>query len=321
MTEQASTYTVTTPTDKAGSRLDRLLADAIPELSRTRLQALIVSGLVTDADHHRVVDPSARVREGQSFRVAIPSAPEALAPQRIPLDVVHEDDDLIVIDKPAGLVVHPGAGNPDGTLVNALLALLPGGLSTIGAPLRPGIVHRIDKDTSGLLVVAKTDFAHVSLAAQFAGHSVDRAYHALVWGNPNPASGRIEKRIGRGANRVQMAAVDRGGKTAVTFYETQKRYGSLASLLHCRLATGRTHQIRVHMSSIGHSLIGDPLYGRRGAPQGSDTGTVSLLRGFPRQALHAFLIGFKHPRTGDDLRFSSALPFDFKQLLDLLDAS
>lgn len=260
----ATTYTVVADADKAGSRLDRLLAAGLPALSRTRLQALITAGRVAQGGTP-VEDAAMRVRAGQAFTVSVPVAPPLMPqPQAIPLDIVYEDAHLLVIDKPAGLVVHPGAGNPDGTLVNALLAHTGGQLSSVGAPLRPGIVHRIDKDTSGLLVVAKTDAAHWRLAEQFAEHSVERAYHAVVHGHPKPAAGRINKAIARGSDRIRMTTVERGGRSAVTRYHTMADYGSIASLVECRLATGRTHQIRVHMAAIGHALIGDQVYGWRG---------------------------------------------------------
>lgn len=332
MINSATTYTVTVTADKEGSRLDRLLAEAVPELSRTRVQALIAEGCVTQCGDRGPVldsaklDPAARVHDGQQFVVVVPPPPPATAePQDIPLAVVYEDDELIVVDKPAGLVVHPGAGNADGTLVNALLAHC-GRLSSIGAPLRPGIVHRLDKDTSGLLVAAKTDEAHLHLARQFAEHSIERAYQALVWGNPKPPTGRISSAVGRNPNdRTRMSVVRRGGKSALTCYQTMRAYGTMASLIECRLKTGRTHQIRVHMASIGHPIIGDQTYGthrrQRAAERASSrTGpAASMLDTFPRQALHAYLIGFQQPLSNDTLRFQSILPQDFRSLLDFLE--
>jgi 23S rRNA pseudouridine1911/1915/1917 synthase len=321
MAVTALTYTVTVAPDKAGSRLDRLLAEALPGVSRTRLKTLIEDGRIEACGGGAVVDPARRVRAGEMFVVAVPAPqPKAPQPQPIPLAIVYEDAHLIVVDKPAGLVVHAGAGNPDGTLVNALLAHCPEGLSNIGAPLRPGIVHRLDKDTSGLLVVAKTDAAHLALARQFAEHSVERAYRALVWGNPSPPAGRITAVIGRSRrDRTRMAVVSRGGKAAVTEYRTLRTYGSIASLVECRPATGRTHQIRVHMASIGHPIIGDRVYGGRRARYAADADQLLPLTGFPRQALHAFLIGFQHPETMDGLYFSSPLPNDYKKLIDFLE--
>jgi 23S rRNA pseudouridine1911/1915/1917 synthase len=321
MTVSTSTYTVTVAPDKAGSRLDRLLAEALPEISRTRLKALIEDGRVEASGVGAVVDPARRVHAGETFVVAVPTPPPATPrPQAIPLAIVYEDAHLVVVDKPAGLVVHAGAGNPDGTLVNALLAHCPEGLSSIGAPLRPGIVHRLDKDTSGLVVVAKTDAAHLALARQFAEHSVERAYRALVWGNPRPAVGRVTGTIGRSRHdRTRMAVVSRGGKVAVTQYRTLQAYGSIASLVECRPATGRTHQIRVHMASIGNPIIGDPVYGGRRAGRAAEADRIFPLTGFPRQALHAFLIGFRHSETGDALRFLSPLPNDYRKLSDFLE--
>jgi 23S rRNA pseudouridine1911/1915/1917 synthase len=320
MSLSATTYTLTVDADKAGARLDRFLAAALPELSRSRLQALVASGNVASGCGRPVTDVSLRVRAGATYAVVVPpTRSDAPEPQAIDLNVVFEDEHLLVVDKPAGLVVHPGAGNYDRTLVNALLAHTGGALSSIGAPLRPGIIHRIDKDTSGLLVIAKTDAAHRSLAAQFAQHLVERAYYAVVWGHPEPPSGRIESLIGRGRVRTRMAVVARGGKQAVTLYETQASYGRLASLVHCRLATGRTHQIRVHMSSIGHPLIGDRTYaGKRREAMAAKQG-ASRLVSFPRQALHAYLIGFRHPFSSETLRFSSTIPADISQLIDCLE--
>jgi 23S rRNA pseudouridine1911/1915/1917 synthase len=317
-----STYTVTVAEDKAGTRLDRFLAAAIPKLSRSRLQALIADALVEVGGAGPVHDASRRIRAGEIYTVTVPAAtPAVLQAQSIPLSVVFEDRHLVVIDKPVDLVVHPGAGNPDGTLVNALLAHCPDGLSGIGGPLRPGIVHRLDKDTSGLIVVAKDDTAHVALARQFAEHSVERAYYAVVWGVPRRRQGEIAGNIGRSpTNRKKMAVVPRGGKPALTRYRVIDSFGDLASLVECRPATGRTHQIRVHMAALGHPLIGDTLYG----------GGRSRLRGLPasigadfpdidRQALHAYLIGFHHPVTSDLLRFHSDMPPDIKALVDFLE--
>lgn len=322
-TANATTYTVVADADKAGSRLDRLLADGLPALSRSRLQALITAGRVL-RDGIPIEDAAFRVRAGQAFTVSVPALPAAMPqPQAMPLDIVYEDEHLLVIDKPAGLVVHPGAGNPDGTLVNALLAHTKGRLSSVGAPLRPGIVHRIDKDTSGLLVVAKTDAAHWRLAEQFAEHSVERAYHAVVHGHPKPAAGRIVKAIGRGPDRIRMTTVERGGKSAVTRYQTVVDYGAIASLVECRLATGRTHQIRVHMAAIGHALIGDQLYGRHGRrgvrfAEGADRAEAAVAE-FPRQALHAYLIGFQHPHNQQAFRFRSVMPSDINKLIKTLE--
>jgi len=241
----------------------------------------------------------------------------AAQPQDIPLSVVFEDQHLIVVDKPAGLVVHPAAGNPDGTLVNALLHHCAGQLSGIGGVARPGIVHRIDKDTSGLLVVAKSDAAHEGLAKQFADHSIHRRYLSVTGGQPSPAEGTITGRLGRSdSNRKKMAvlpAESSRGKLAVTHYRTI-RHLNHAALVECRLETGRTHQVRVHLASIGHALLGDPVYGLTHAP----LRPVLKELGFARQALHAATLGFVHPVTGEDCRFESELPSDMAELIDEL---
>jgi 23S rRNA pseudouridine1911/1915/1917 synthase len=242
-----------------------------------------------------------------------PSAPAIPAAQPIPLSIVFEDEYLLVIDKPAGLVVHPGAGHHDGTLVNALLAYCGDQLSGIGGVRRPGIVHRLDKDTSGLMVAAKTDAAHRGLSAQLADRSLSRTYRAIVWGTPTPVAGRIDAPIGRSPNnRRKMAVVRHGGREAVTLYSTIARVGGKASLIECKLMTGRTHQIRVHMASSGHPLVGDPLYGRA-------RGDGSALARFPRQALHATAIAFLHPIDGREMSFVSEPPDDFRNLIDAPD--
>jgi 23S rRNA pseudouridine1911/1915/1917 synthase len=259
------------------------------------------------------------VRAGESYRVTVPPAalagPEA---EPIALSVVYEDDHLIVIDKPPGMVVHPAPGWAGATLVNALLHHCGGSLSGIGGVKRPGIVHRIDKDTSGLVVAAKTDAAHQGLAAQFAEHSITRSYLAVCWGVPVPRQGEIRGNIGRSVgDRKKMAIVPKGGRTALSRYRVQEAFGETAALVECRLATGRTHQIRVHLASIGHPLIGDRVYGRRrpGACSGSEH---ALLAAFPRQALHAYRLGFLHPITCLRLVFASQIPCDINELLNLL---
>ena len=290
------------------TRLDRFLAGALADLSRTRVQDLIRSGHVV-SNGETINDPSYRVNLGQPFTVTIPAATEAEPQaQDIPLDVVYEDEHLLIIDKPAGMVVHPAPGSPDGTLVNALLAHCGDSLSGIGGVKRPGIVHRIDKDTSGLLVVAKTDQAHHGLSEQFAAHSVNRAYLAVVWGVPSPRRGKIEGNIGRSPHdRKKMAVVRSGGKTAVTRYKVLENYGMVASLIECRLETGRTHQIRVHMTSKGHALIGDPVYGRgmNKLVRNASEELKSYLKSISGQALHADLIGFSHPIHKEYLEFKS----------------
>ncbi len=301
--------------EHAGWRLDRALAAVIPAHSRERLKALIASGAVSSGDT-LLRDPALKVRGHEALTVIIPEPrPSHSEAQDIPLSVVYEDDALLVVDKPAGLVVHPAAGNFDGTLVNALLHHCKGSLSGIGGVARPGIVHRIDKDTSGLLVVAKTDPAHEALSRQLSDHTVERRYTAVVNGHPAPPSGRIEGALARSSvNRQKMAIVAPGrGKHAITHYATIRRLIG-ATQVECRLETGRTHQIRVHMESIGHPLLGDPAYGRSKGP----TQTVLAELGFRRQALHAATLGFVHPVTQEKLSFESALPADIVELIGRL---
>ena len=299
----------------AGWRLDRALAAAVPTLSRERLKALIRSGALTKGDL-AVRDPATKVRGDELYLLDVPDpVPAHNVPQDIPLNVVFEDPHLLIVDKPAGLVVHPAAGNLDGTLVNALLHHCGESLSGIGGVARPGIVHRIDKDTSGLLVVAKTDVAHEGLARQFAAHSIERRYLAIVAGLPRAAEGTVDAPLARSsANRKKIAIVKEGrGKRAVTHW---KRLEALteAALVECSLETGRTHQVRVHMASIGHPLLGDPVYGRSGKEH------RELLKslGFHRQALHASVLGFTHPVTKHRLSFSSGMPADMQELFNRL---
>jgi 23S rRNA pseudouridine1911/1915/1917 synthase len=299
----------------AGDRLDKFLARSTG-LSRMRLKGLIEAGQAT-IDGATIEDASARVKPGQAVTLGVPpNAPATPQAQDIPLTVVYEDVDLIVIDKPAGLVVHPAPGNPDNTLVNALLAHCRGALSGIGGVERPGIVHRIDKDTSGLLVVAKSEAAHHGLSALFSRHDIDRGYKAVVWGNPKGKAGVVEAPIGRARFDRKKMAVVAEGKPAITHWTVEARFGTppIAALIDCRLETGRTHQIRVHMASLCHGLIGDKTYGR--APKGPP----SMAAAFPRQALHAWLLGFRHPVTGKSLRFESNLPRDLNELLDSLES-
>jgi len=299
----------------AGWRLDRALAAAVPTLSRERLKSLIRSGAV-EAEGKAVRDPATKVRGEESLRVAVPepSSPHNEA-QDIPLTIVFEDEHLLVVDKPAGLVVHPAAGNLDGTLVNALLHHCAEQLSGIGGVARPGIVHRIDKDTSGLLVVAKTDVAHEGLAKQFAAHSIDRRYLAIVNGVPNTSEGAVDAPLARSAtNRKKIAVVEgRRGKRAVTHWKRMQLLRD-AALVECRLETGRTHQVRVHMASLGHPLLGDPVYGRSGKTHGKLLNELQ----FHRQALHAAELGFTHPVTKRRLSFSSPMPPDMQELFKAL---
>src|SRR4051794_39498106 len=303
-------------TEAGGWRLDRALADAVPTLSRERLKALMSSGAVSDASGALARDPARKAVAGSVYTVAVP-APTAAhnEAQDIALNVVFEDDHLIVIDKQAGLVVHPAAGNLDGTLVNALLHHCAGNLSGIGGVARPGIVHRIDKDTSGLLVVAKTDVAHEGLAKQFAAHSIDRRYLAIVNGTPKATAGTVDAPLARSAaNRKKIAIVEGvRGKRAVTHWKRLEMLND-AALVECRLETGRTHQVRVHMASIGHPLLGDPVYGRSGKTHGK----ILKALGFHRQALHAAELGFTHPVTKSRLSFSSSMPADMQELMRAL---
>src|SRR6476646_6102524 len=299
----------------AGWRLDRALAAAVPTLSRERLKSLIRSGAV-ESQGASVRDPAIKVRGDETLKVAVPEPkPAHNQAQEIPLTMVFEDEHLLVVDKPAGLVVHPAAGNFDGTLVNALLHHCGGSLSGIGGVARPGIVHRIDKDTSGLLVVAKTDVAHEGLAKQFAAHSIDRRYLAIVSGVPKTAGGTIDASLARSsANRKKIAIVKEGrGKRAVTHWRHLEILRE-AALVECRLETGRTHQVRVHMASIGHPLVGDPVYGRTGKTHGKLLKELS----FHRQALHATELGFTHPVTKNRLSFSSPMPPDMQELFNAL---
>ncbi|HKD48205.1 MAG TPA: RluA family pseudouridine synthase [Rhizomicrobium sp.] len=315
------------PSDRAGQRLDRVLASLLPDLSRSRLETLIDQGAVT-LNGATIKDANHRVKGGEAYALALP-APMPAVPrgQDIPLAVVYEDKDLIVIEKPAGLVVHPAAGNPDGTLVNALIAHCGDSLMGIGGEVRPGIVHRLDKDTSGLLVAAKTERAMGSLAKQFANHTIERAYHAVVWGSPRLGDGVIEGQIGRNPfDRKRMAVLRGGGKAARTRYRVIERFGSdarpFASLVECRLETGRTHQIRVHLTHLGHPLIGDPSYGRaRQAPRPKtpqETLAFTAAADFSRQALHAYVLGFQHPSLHKTMRFESPWPTDFANLVRAL---
>jgi 23S rRNA pseudouridine1911/1915/1917 synthase len=300
----------------SGWRLDRALADAVPTFSRERLKALIRNGALESLASVAVRDPATKVRGDEAFQLTVPEpAPAQNVPQDIPLRIVFEDEHLLVVDKPAGLVVHPAAGNPDGTLVNALLHHCGGSLSGIGGVARPGIVHRIDKDTSGLLVVAKTDVAHEGLAKQFAAHSIERRYLAIVKGLPKASHGTIDAPLARSStNRKKISIVQGGrGKRAVTHWLRMEILRD-AALVECRLETGRTHQVRVHMASLGHPLLGDPVYGRPGK-----TSQELLKRlDFHRQALHAAELGFTHPVTKNRLSFASGMPADMQELFTAL---
>jgi 23S rRNA pseudouridine1911/1915/1917 synthase len=324
MTVEQEQQQVVVAAEDAGGRIDRVLALRLPALSRSRLKALIESGDVA-IDGRTIRDPSHRVKSGETVSVTVP-APEDAVPQGedIPLNIVYEDDALIIIDKPKGLVVHPAAGHATGTLVNALIAHCGDSLSGIGGVKRPGIVHRLDKDTTGLMVVAKTDRAHKALAAQFADKSdgrAQRAYMTLVWGAPGLPRGTVDAPIGRHAHNRERQAIRRDGREAVTHWTLLESYLAggekpRASLLECRLETGRTHQIRVHLAHIGHPIMGDETYAT-----GFKTKAAILppparaaLEGLGRQALHAYLLAIEHPLTKEPLEFRSELPADFARL-------
>ncbi len=302
------------------SRLDKFLVKNMPDFSRARLQRLISEGNVLLEDIV-VSDNSHKVKVGDVYQIIVPPAVEAEPlPEDIPLDIVYEDEDLLVVNKPAGMTVHPAAGVSRGTLVNALLFHCKDSLSGIGGVKRPGIVHRIDRETSGLLVVAKNDNAHRFLSEQFAEHSIERTYWAVVYGIPNPNEGRIEGNIGRSSfDRKKMAIVENGGKRAVTNYKTLKKFKNTASLVQCNLETGRTHQIRVHLTSVGNALIGDKVY-----VKSHKTAILlprelkSYVNDFPRQALHAKSLGFIHPRSKKFIQFDSKLPSDMEELIEKL---
>src|SRR6185503_204062 len=306
---------VTVEDAEAGERLDRVLAARLAAYSRTRLKHLVESGQVM-LEGATITDPSLRVKPGQSFTVAIPPpVDDRPTPQAMALAIVYEDEQVLVLDKPAGLVVHPAPGNPDKTLVNALLAHCGDSLSGIGGVRRPGIVHRLDKDTSGVMVVAKNDATHHGLSKLFAAHDLTRIYQALVWGAPKAKGGTIDAPIARHpVDRKRMAVRQTSGKRAVTEYWLEKRFGPpltpIASLMGAKLHTGRTHQVRVHMAHLGCPVVGDPVYGRRR----NSAGPLSL-KSFGRQALHAAILEFRHPRTGREMTFATELPHDMAKLV------
>jgi 23S rRNA pseudouridine1911/1915/1917 synthase len=305
--------------DWAGDRLDRVLADAFTDLSRARLQALIADGRLS-LDGETIRDGKHKARPGL-YQLSVPAPVSATPePQDLPLEVLYEDEHLIVVNKPAGMAAHPAPGTPDGTLVNALLFHCGDTLSGIGGVLRPGIVHRLDKDTSGVLVAAKTDIAHRALSELFSRHDIDRAYNAVVRGAPRYVKGTVTTRIGRSHHdRKKMAVLRGGGREAITHYEVDEAFGDtkpLAALLTCRLETGRTHQIRVHMAHLGCPCLGDPVYGS-GAPH-RDVQAILKDLNFERQALHAAMLGFVHPVTGKKLRFRAPLPDDMTALVRAL---
>ncbi len=320
---RAEVHELTVAPEEAGQRLDRWLAARLGQHSRSRLKALVDQGQVR-RDGAAVSAPAAKVQAGQVFAVTVPAAaPARPQGQAMDLEILYEDADLVVLNKPVGLVVHPAPGNPDRTLVNALIAHCGPSLTGIGGVQRPGIVHRLDKDTSGLMVAAKTEAAHRGLVEQFAARSVERSYLALVWGIPQPPRGEIEGAIGRSPrNRKKMALVSRGGRPAATGYELLKSYaGGRVGLVRCRLRTGRTHQIRVHMSARGHGLLGDRLYGRQGASRIAALPPLAgaAVKALAGQALHAESLGFRHPSRAETLNFRKELPYNLRALISLLE--
>ena len=308
--------------EASGQRLDKALAIALPDISRARLQALIAEGAITHAGR-ALTSASAKAQPGAYELLILPARSAEPEPQDIPLTILYEDDQLIVIDKPAGMAVHPAPGTYDGTLVNALLHYCAGRLAGIGGVARPGIVHRLDKETSGVMVAAKTDAAHAGLSALFAAHDLERVYVALTRGAPYPLRGEVRTRIGRSPNdRKKMAVLRSGGREAVTHYATERTYGPqtkpLAARLSCTLETGRTHQIRVHLASKGVPVLGDPVYGS-GPPAPAVRAAIEAA-GLTRQALHARVLGFRHPTTGEAMRFETPPPEDMRRLEELLGA-
>lgn len=305
--------------EESGLRLDLFLSKRCEDLSRSRIQQLLKEGHVIKENSDLKLTAKTAVRSGDQFSIHVPEAEDLdIIAENIPLEILYEDNDLIVINKPAGMVVHPAPGHSKGTLVNALLGHCAESLSGIGGIKRPGIVHRLDKDTSGLIVIAKNDDAHHKLSAQFSKRDLSRVYYALVWGVPSPQIGQIETQMGRHkTDRMRMAVLKSGGKEAITDYEVVKNFKNQASLIECHLQTGRTHQIRVHMSHIGTPLVGDPTYNANRRPLTVPIAEVTkILNAFPRQALHAAELHFIHPSTKEEMSFESDLPEDFRQLLD-----
>ncbi len=318
MTENANKiFNVSVTESTKNMRLDKFLAEQLPEMSRAQIQRLITSGYV-ESDEVIIADNARKVKIGDSFQITVPPPVEAdPEAEDIALDIVYEDEDLLVVNKPAGMTVHPAAGAYNGTLVNALLFHCKDNLSGIGGVKRPGIVHRIDRETSGLLVVAKNDMAHNKLSAQFAEHSIERTYQAIVYGVPQPLSGTIEGNIGRSpTDRKKMALLETGGKPAITHYQTLQAFGRAIAFVQCKLETGRTHQIRVHLNSRGHALVGDKVYVKNKKSELMLPAELKeKVNNFPRQALHAKSLGFVHPRTSKWLQFDSQLPEDMHNLL------
>ncbi|MDC0080839.1 MAG: RluA family pseudouridine synthase [Emcibacteraceae bacterium] len=333
-------YEIVAEEDGKGLRLDKFLSIKLDNVSRSRLKSLITEGQVIMHGNDKIIDdPSYRVKPRDGFTIEIPEIIDPIPEgEDIPLDIHHEDEHLLVIYKPVGMVVHPAPGNNTGTLVNALIHHCGNSLSGINGVRRPGIVHRIDKDTSGLMVVAKSDLAHRGLSKQFAKHTLERAYMAICWGVPNPTIGTIDLSLKRDKKNRLKIAVNPSGKHAITHYKVMKRVEPprkitsrenvrqgippSLSLVECRLETGRTHQVRVHMAHEGYPLVGDPLYSRRNNPQKNFTDKAkAALADFNRQALHAYLIGFTHPATKEALTFEIELPNDMKRLIKALETA
>jgi 23S rRNA pseudouridine1911/1915/1917 synthase len=308
-------------------RIDRFLANAFRDqkksLSRSRIKALILDHQLSESGN-TLSDPSAPVKSGATYVLTLPLPVDALPKgENLPLDILFEDDHIIVINKPAGLVVHPAPGSPTGTLVNALIGHCGESLTGIGGVLRPGIVHRLDKDTSGVMIAAKTAISHANLTSMFAAHDLDRRYQALVWGTEINRNGTVDAPIGRSNFERKKQAVKSNGRKAITHWHRLRSFPPFATLLECQLETGRTHQIRVHMAHIGRSIIGDPLYGRAPRagqmPDGTTRTCLAQLRNFRRQALHAAHLGLAHPVTGEAMRFTSELPRDIQTLIKIMD--
>ncbi|MGB1357602.1 MAG: RluA family pseudouridine synthase [Candidatus Puniceispirillaceae bacterium] len=327
MTSEATQHlTAIVDESASGDRLDRFLASSLTSdepLSRTRVKALILDGAVTE-DGEVASDPSQTVRAGATYVLTLPPVRDARpVAQDIPLDILYEDSDLIVIDKPVGMVVHPGPGQPDGTLVNALISHCGEGLTGIGGEMRPGIVHRLDKDTSGVMLAAKSQRAHTRLTEMFAAHDLERCYNAIVWGMPGENDGRIEAPLGRSQRDRKKQAVVANGRFAATNWRVTRRLPPFASLVECRLETGRTHQIRVHMAHLGHGVIGDQVYGRAmrtsQMPDAPARDCLAEIRRFGRQALHAARLALAHPVTGATLEFETPLPADMTALVGTIE--
>lgn len=328
---QNDIYEFTMSDDTKKMRLDKALSSLMPDFSRSRLKKIIEDeGVLLNGE--RLTSLSKKVEAGDHLVLSVPAVKEVErleADASIPLDIIYEDEDLLVINKQAGLVVHPGAGNKEGTLVHALLSHCADSLSGIGGEKRPGIVHRLDKDTSGLMLVAKNDKAHLSLSEQLSDRSLSREYACLVWGNLSDKEGQVDTQLGRSrTNRKKMAVLHDGGKQAVTDYKVAERFFNICDLVHCKLQTGRTHQIRVHMTHLGHPLLGDPTYGQgnRAARRKKDffkndvhyQTFMSALEAFDQQALHAYKIGFIHPSTGEAHQYTSEIPAAMQHLINLL---